>query len=464
LSPPERGPAADAGTGSAGTGGAGTGGTGPSGAGPSGAGTGGAWTGGAWTGGTGPSGAAGGAGAGGTGGAAGGTAGASGAAAGALDLLVIGDCNPDVMVVGGDVTPAFGQQEKLVDGISLEIGGSASITAVAAARLGLKVALAAAVGDDPAGRFMLAQLAAAGVDTNSVAVRPDAPTGMTVALSAGGDRAILTATGAVATLTARDVPSALLVRARHVHVSSYFLVAESLGPGLAALLAVARAAGASTSLDTNWDPAQRWADPWLAEALGETSLLLPNEAEALYLAAGLPLAAGLRLAGAPGPGAGLDPTAAPDLTGAPDEVGVRGLADAPDEAGVRGLADAPDEAGLAGVPGLDRAVATLTAAGPRLVVKLGERGALCADGSRRYLAEPPPVTVADATGAGDCFNAGVIAGLLGGLDLPAAVALGCAVGTASTRAPGGTAGCPDLATAQALARDVTVREVTAREP
>ena len=91
---------------------------------------------------------------------------------------------------------------------------------------------------------------------------------MTVALSAGGDRAILTATGAVATLTARDVPSALLVRARHVHVSSYFLVADSLGPGLAALLDAARAAGASTSLDTNWDPAQRWADQRLTEALG----------------------------------------------------------------------------------------------------------------------------------------------------------------------------------------------------
>jgi hypothetical protein len=45
-----------------------------------------------------------------------------------------------------DVDPAFGQQEKLVDGISLVIGGSAAITAVAAARLGLRVALAAAVG------------------------------------------------------------------------------------------------------------------------------------------------------------------------------------------------------------------------------------------------------------------------------------------------------------------------------
>jgi len=318
-----------------------------------------------------------------------------------LDLLVIGDCNPDVMVVGGDVTPAFGQREKLVDGISLEVGGSASITAVAAARLGLRVALAAAVGDDPPGAFMLGQLAAEGVDTSSVAVRPDVPTGMTVALSAGGDRAILTATGAVATLTADDVPSPLVRRARHVHVSSYFLMADSLGPGLAGLLGAARAGGGTTSLDTNWDPAQRWGDDFLTAALAHAGLLLPNEAEALR---------------------------------------------------------------LSGAATLEQAVPALTAAGPGLVVKLGERGALCADGARRYLAQPPPVTVADTTGAGDCFNAGVIAGLLSGEDLPAAMVLGCAVGAASTRAPGGTAGCPDLATAQDLARHVAVREVTPAPP
>ena len=27
------------------------------------------------------------------------------------DLVVLGDCNPDVLVLGDDVTPAFGQQE-----------------------------------------------------------------------------------------------------------------------------------------------------------------------------------------------------------------------------------------------------------------------------------------------------------------------------------------------------------------
>jgi sugar/nucleoside kinase (ribokinase family) len=314
------------------------------------------------------------------------------------DLVVIGDCNPDVLVLGRDVTPSFGQQEKLVDGIWLVIGGSAAITAVAAARLGLSVELVAAVGTDPAGDFMLGELSRQGVGTAAVAVRDDVPTGMTVALSAGADRAILTALGAVASLTTQDVPAGLLARARHVHVSSYFLLERSLGPGLAAMLAAARATGAATSLDTNWDPAGTWGDDHLFAALAQTDVLLPNEAEALR---------------------------------------------------------------IAGEPTVMAAAQTLSAAGPRLAVKLGERGALCADGPVWHRAELPPVTPVDATGAGDCFNAGLIAGLLHGLALADATTLGCAVGALSTSAAGGTAGCPDLASALALARTATVRRVSA---
>jgi len=309
------------------------------------------------------------------------------------DLVVLGDCNPDVLVLGDDVDPAFGQQEKLVDGISLVIGGSAAITAVAAARLGLRVALAAAVGADPAGEFMRDQLAAEGVDVSFVAVRGDAPTGMTVALSRGGDRAILTALGAVASLTAADVPEALLAGARHVHASSWFLLRDCLGPGLGALFSAARSAGVMTSLDTNWDPSGRWAGPDLAAAIAQAGLLLPNEAEAVRLANGC----------------------------------------------------------LAGADDLDSAVSALVAAGPRVVVKLGERGALCADGPARQHVSLPPVTPADTTGAGDCFNAGLIAGLLDGLDLAEAAALGCAAGALSTAAPGGTASAPSRAAAAELA-------------
>ena len=85
---------------------------------------------------------------------------------------------------------------------------------MAAARLGLSVELVAAVGADPAGDFLLGQLAREGVGSGAVAAHDDVPTGMTVALSRGADRAILTALGAVASLTAEDVPATLLARAR----------------------------------------------------------------------------------------------------------------------------------------------------------------------------------------------------------------------------------------------------------
>jgi sugar/nucleoside kinase (ribokinase family) len=311
-----------------------------------------------------------------------------------FDLLVIGDCNPDVLVLGDDVAPAFGQQEKLVDSMSLVVGGSASITAVAAARLGLRVALVAAIGDDAAGHFMLTELGRAGVDTTGMAVRAELPTGMTVALSRGEDRAILTAAGAIGTLTPADVPAELLIRARHVHVSSYFLLERSLGPGLAALLATARAAGAATSLDTNWDPAGTWGADFFPGVLAQTDLLLPNEAEALR---------------------------------------------------------------IAGTTTLPEAIASLTGAGGSIAVKLGARGALYAEGPQQYVGIPPQTAAVDTTGAGDCFNAGLLAGLLRGLEPPAALALGCAVAAASTQGIGGTGSSPELTAALAAARDVIVR-------
>ena len=78
-----------------------------------------------------------------------------------FDLLVIGDCNPDLLVAAADVVPEFGQREKLVETGRLLVGGSASIFACGAARLGLAVALVATVGDDAFGSFMLEAMARA---------------------------------------------------------------------------------------------------------------------------------------------------------------------------------------------------------------------------------------------------------------------------------------------------------------
>jgi sugar/nucleoside kinase (ribokinase family) len=195
-----------------------------------------------------------------------------------FDIIVIGDCNPDIVMRGDDVRPEFGQHEKLVPDAALVIGGSGSITACACARLGLRTRLIGATGDDLFGRFMLGQLREWGVDTTLCPVLSGISTGFSVVLSNGADRAILTHTGAIDSLRLADVPKEELALARHVHVSSYFLQPR-LAPQLPGVIGLLRAAGVSISLDPNWDPVGSW-DNGLASLLGSVDVFLPNAAEA----------------------------------------------------------------------------------------------------------------------------------------------------------------------------------------
>jgi sugar/nucleoside kinase (ribokinase family) len=196
-----------------------------------------------------------------------------------VDLLVIGDANPDVIVGPLTAPLAFGQHEQLVESGSLVLGGSGAITACGAARLGLSVAFAGRIGDDGAGRFVLESLAARGVDTSALVVDPSSATPLTVIITRGDDRAMLTS----GEFAAFEVPEALLLSARHVHVSSYFLM-PSMAGALPSLLASARARGATTSLDTNDDPADTWD---VGSMLPVVDYLLPNAREAMRLA-GIP--------------------------------------------------------------------------------------------------------------------------------------------------------------------------------
>jgi sugar/nucleoside kinase (ribokinase family) len=195
------------------------------------------------------------------------------------DILAAGEINPD-LVLTGDVVPAFGQVEKLVDSASLSIGSSSAIFACGAARLGLKVGFVGVCGDDLFGRFMLDEMARRGVDVAPVIVDPSTPTGLSVILSTAHDRAILTHVGTMDRLRADQVPDDLLARSRHLHIASYFLQ-TALQPGLPDLFRRARALGASTSLDPNWDPAGAWRG--FNALLPLADVLLPNENEALAL-------------------------------------------------------------------------------------------------------------------------------------------------------------------------------------
>src|SRR5437867_9102717 len=132
-----------------------------------------------------------------------------------FDLLVLGDANPDLILVG-DVEAVFGQAEKLVEGHHVAVGGSGAIMACGAARLGLRTAFAGVVGDDPFGRFMLDALADRGIDTRGILVDAARPTGLSVVLSSGEDRAILTSIGTIGDLRRENIDADALASARHV--------------------------------------------------------------------------------------------------------------------------------------------------------------------------------------------------------------------------------------------------------
>jgi len=196
-----------------------------------------------------------------------------------FDVLVAGEINPD-LILSGNVTPEFGQVEKLVDSAALTIGSSSAIFACGAARLGLKVAFIGICGDDVFGKFMLDEMSKHGVDVSAVIVRSDGHTGLSVILNNGVDRAILTHPGWIAELQASDIADSLLAQARHLHVASYFLQTK-LQPNLPALFKRAQSLGLTTSLDTNYDPSEKWVG--FDELLAVTNVFLPNEAEAKSL-------------------------------------------------------------------------------------------------------------------------------------------------------------------------------------
>lgn len=313
----------------------------------------------------------------------------------AFDLLVLGELNADLLL-GGDVEPAFGQEERLLSSADLVLGGSGAITACGAARLGLRVAYAGLVGDDLVGRFVLDELRAKGVDTRWVVRAETGSSGLGVILSRpDGDRAILTYPGLIPVFSPKDVPAAALAAARHVHVGAYFLQ-TGLHAGLPGLLAAHARRGGTSSLDPNWDPAGTWE---LDAVLPHLELLLPNAEEARRLA----------------------------------------------------RTDDPDAA-----------AEVLAARGPALAVKNGASGALFRDAHELVrVGAATGIRAVDATGAGDSFDAGFLAGFLEGLGPAASLALGNACGALSTRAVGGTAAQPTRAEADALADELLDRSSTA---
>ena len=301
-----------------------------------------------------------------------------------FDVLVVGEINPDIVVSDPDPVPVFGEVERIVGSIRITVGSSSTIFACGGARLGLRVAFVGVVGADVFGRFMLDEMMGRGIDISSCTIDPSRPTGATVILTSGKDRAIVTAIGAIGALDVDAIPDSLIGRARHLHSGGFYLQVRSRDR-LPTFFAAARERGLTTSFDTNWDPTGRW-DGGVVEMIKASDVFFPNATEALRIA---------RV----------------------DDV----------EEAARVLAT------KGSIGRADR--------GPIVAVKLGADGALAcrADGP---IIRVPALTVdpIDTTGAGDSFNAGFLRAWLDGGDLRDSLELGVVCGALSTRESGGVDG------------------------
>ncbi len=295
-----------------------------------------------------------------------------------IDVLCVSDMCVDV-VLTGNVRPQFKQVEQIIGDCSIELGGSANIFASQMAKLGSRAGVVGWIGRDAFGELALRMLQECGVDTRQVRRHEALKTGIGFALSEPDDRAILTYMGTIDATRAADLEESLLVNCRHWHVASLYLL-RSLEADWLPWLRKAREMGVTTSLDTNWDPQNRW--DGVTELLPYVNVFLPNEGEALAIA-----------------GTGSVQSAARELAKRGSTVVVK-----------RG------EKGVVAVRG--EQVWELEAA---------ELGSV-------------PENVVDNTGAGDNFDAGFVHGWMAGMEMEACLALGHRCAVSSLGALGGIRG------------------------
>jgi ribokinase len=342
------------------------------------------------------------------------------AGAGEPRVIVVGSVNVD-LVVTVDRLPTAG--ETVTGGIfARHHGGKGGNQAVAAARLGSRVAFVGAVGDDPFGAEARAALESAGVDCRALVTLAGATTGVALILvDARAENEIAVASGANAGVTADAVRDALARLAPGP--GDVVLVGTEIPLAAAgAALAAGRAAEAVTVL--NPAPATGIGSRLLAAA----DLVTPNRTEVRQLAEAVAARTGrARTAGA-------------DAERWAREL----LADGPEGPGVRRAVVVT--LGVAGSLVVERVVGDSAAAAGGGAAGGGDAGGAHARARIEVTDVAAHRVVAlDSTGAGDTFSGALAAGIAEGRSLEdAARWAGAAAALATTRA-GAREGMPTRA-------------------
>jgi sugar/nucleoside kinase (ribokinase family) len=186
-----------------------------------------------------------------------------------FDLVTAGEAFDDLIFYALDRLPNDGEELK-TQACSRSPGGGAVITAVAAARLGLRTAVVSAVSDDG-----LRMLRAEGIAVRNLRRRDEAAA-LTVALSSRRDRRFLTFNGVNDALPDRIRRLLPRVRGRHVHLAFY---PRPCRPWIAVIDQLRRR-GVTSSWDFGWNP-RLIHDPQFRTLAESVDCLFLNRDEAL---------------------------------------------------------------------------------------------------------------------------------------------------------------------------------------
>ena len=289
-----------------------------------------------------------------------------------FDISVLGELNSDLILYG--LPPALEpEREHLANDFAMTLGSSSAIFAHNISLLGSRVGFTSCIGDDPLGKFCVERLSESGVDVSGVKCLLNKKTGATVILPLGEKRHILTYPGTTFDLQYEHVDLDYLRSAAHFHLSSFFLL-RALRPALPKLFSQMKQAGLTTSLDTNDDPENLWADD-VKTVLKSVDVFLPNEREACK---------------------------------------------------------------LAGTDDVERALGVLSQIVPIVVIKCGSQGALARRDKDRFYSASLSVQPVDTVGAGDTFNAGFLHKFMRGAGLQDCLDYGNVSAGLSASRTGGT--------------------------
>jgi sugar/nucleoside kinase (ribokinase family) len=297
-------------------------------------------------------------------------------------VYCVGNAVADVLARPVEYLAPPGTCQPLED-VVLCPGGNSINTAIALARLGVSVRVAAAIGNDSFGQLIRDRVRAEGIDDSGLVTLPVAKTCTSIVLvETTGERRFLQLRGVSAVFSGQNLDWEQVKGARIFHYASAFSLAAFDETSLEPALKRAHELGCLTSMNICWDIRGRWLLD-IQPALAHVDFIFPNQEEGRQLTGeSEPAAIAARLRGS----------------------------------GVK-----------------------------TVIVKLGAAGCYVESPQGSFTSPGFVVQTVDTTGAGDCFAAGFLAAICRGESLTLAARHANATGALATLGLGGADSAPTLA-------------------